>query len=66
MTYDEMEARIVRYGDLIPCKTAFIDAHTPGSNQKENFTIIGGGVILFAVLLQFYHLLISSKKRISN
>ena len=44
MTYDEMEARIVRYGDLIPCKTAFIDAHTPGSNQKENFTIIGGVV----------------------
>ncbi len=34
----------VRYGELIPCKTAFIDAHTPGSNQKENFTIIGGGV----------------------
>ena len=34
----------VRYGDLIPCKTAFIDAHTPGSDQKENFTIIGGGV----------------------
>ncbi|MBO6919473.1 MAG: cupin [Rhizobiaceae bacterium] len=39
-----MEQNIVRYGDLIPCKTAFIDAHTPGSNQKENFTIIGGGV----------------------
>ena len=35
---------IVRYGELKPCKTAFIDAHTPGSNQKENFTIIGGGV----------------------
>ncbi|SEN79500.1 cupin domain-containing protein [Palleronia pelagia] len=34
----------VRYGELIPCKTAFIDAHTPGSDQKENFTIIGGGV----------------------
>ena len=44
MTPTEMEARIVRYGDLRPCKTAFIDAHTPGSNQKENFTIIGGGV----------------------
>jgi mannose-6-phosphate isomerase-like protein (cupin superfamily) len=44
MTLEEMEARIVRYGDLRPCKTAFIDAHTPGSNQKENFTIIGGGV----------------------
>lgn len=44
MTPQEMEARIVRYGELIPCKTAFIDAHTPGSDQKENFTIIGGGV----------------------
>lgn len=50
MTAAEMESRpamddrIVRYGELIPCKTAFIDAHTPGSDQKENFTIIGGGV----------------------
>jgi mannose-6-phosphate isomerase-like protein (cupin superfamily) len=44
MTPDQMETRIVRYGDLRPCRTAFIDAHTPGSNQKENFTIIGAGV----------------------
>jgi quercetin dioxygenase-like cupin family protein len=44
MTPEQMETRIVRYGELRPCKTAFIDAHTPGSNQKENFTIIGGGV----------------------
>jgi quercetin dioxygenase-like cupin family protein len=44
MTPQEMEQRIVRYGELKPCKTAFIDAHTPGSDQKENFTIIGGGV----------------------
>lgn len=44
MTPKEMETRIVRYGDLQPCKTAFIDAHTPGSDQKENFTIIGAGV----------------------
>lgn len=44
MTPQDMQARIVRYGDLKPCKTAFIDAHTPGSDQKENFTIIGGGV----------------------
>lgn len=44
MTPSEMNARIVRYGELLPCKTAFIDAHTPGSDQKENFTIIGGGV----------------------
>jgi mannose-6-phosphate isomerase-like protein (cupin superfamily) len=44
MTPQQMDARIVRYGELRPCKTAFIDAHTPGSDQKENFTIIGGGV----------------------
>lgn len=44
MTPQEMAPRIVRYGELRPCKTAFIDAHTPGSDQKENFTIIGGGV----------------------
>ncbi|WP_162651511.1 cupin domain-containing protein [Lentilitoribacter sp. Alg239-R112] len=44
MTPQEMDQRIVRYGELKPCKTAFIDAHTPGSDQKENFTIIGGGV----------------------
>ncbi len=44
MSTDPMDGRIVRYGDLQPCKTAFIDAHTPGSDQKENFTIIGGGV----------------------
>ncbi|MBY6118433.1 cupin domain-containing protein [Mameliella alba] len=44
MTPQDMNARIVRYGELQPCKTAFIDAHTPGSDQKENFTIIGGGV----------------------
>ncbi len=36
--------QIVRHGELVPCKTAFIDAHTPGSDEKENFTIIGGGV----------------------
>lgn len=40
----DLNQRIVRYGELKPCKSAFIDAHTPGSDQKENFTIIGGGV----------------------
>ena len=43
MTLD-LTDRIVRYGELRPCKTAFIDAHTPGSDKKENFTIIGAGV----------------------
>ena len=44
MTGAEMDRRIVRYGDLVPCRTAFIDAHTPGSDQKENFAIVGAGV----------------------
>jgi quercetin dioxygenase-like cupin family protein len=44
MTPAETEPRIVRYGELVPCRTAFIDAHTPGSDRKENFTIIGRGV----------------------
>lgn len=44
MSGAELEKRIVRYGELVPCRTAFIDAHTPGSDRKENFTIIGGGV----------------------
>ena len=35
-----IQDRLVRFGELIPCKTAFIDAHTPGSNLKENFTIL--------------------------
>ena len=39
-----MEPKVVRYGELKPCRSAFIDAHTPGSAQKENFTIIGAGV----------------------
>jgi len=36
--------QLVRHGEFIPCKTAFIDTHTPGSDKKENFTIIGSGV----------------------
>ena len=44
MSSFDWNKNVVRYGDLIPCKTAFIDAHTPGSDQKENFTIIQPGV----------------------
>ncbi len=44
LTDAQMAARIVRYADLIPCYNAFIDTRTPGSEAKENFTIIGPGV----------------------
>ena len=43
-TSTAMEARVVRYADLRPCYNAFIDTRTPGSEAKENFTIIGPGV----------------------
>lgn len=36
--------RLVRYIELQPCTNAFIDARSPGSDKKENFTIIGPGV----------------------
>jgi mannose-6-phosphate isomerase-like protein (cupin superfamily) len=39
-----LQSRLVRYADLRPCRNAFIDSRTPGSEQKENFTIIGPGV----------------------
>ena len=39
-----ISSRIVRYADLVPCYNAFIDTRTPGSEAKENFTIIGPGV----------------------
>ncbi len=41
---DALNARLVRYADLRPCINAFIDARSPGSDKKENFTIIGPGV----------------------
>ncbi len=39
-----LSKRLVRYVDLKPCFNAFIDCRTPGSEAKENFTIIGPGV----------------------
>ncbi len=43
-TASDMAARLVRYADLRPCYNAFIDCRSPGSEAKENFTIIGPGV----------------------
>jgi quercetin dioxygenase-like cupin family protein len=40
----QLTERLVRYEDLQPCLTAFIDTRSPGSDKKENFTIIGPGV----------------------
>jgi mannose-6-phosphate isomerase-like protein (cupin superfamily) len=43
-TEREMRERLVRYDELVPCRNAFIDTRSPGSEAKENFTIIGPGV----------------------
>ena len=43
-TVNKTAERLVRYSELRPCTTAFIDTRTPGSAEKENFTIIGPGV----------------------
>jgi quercetin dioxygenase-like cupin family protein len=39
-----MSRRLVRYSELQPCFNAFVDTRNPGSEAKENFTIIGPGV----------------------
>lgn len=39
-----MEQRLVRYADLKGLRNAFIDTRSPGSDRKENFTIVGPGV----------------------
>ena len=44
LSSDVLAERLVRYAELRPCTTAFIDTRTPGSAEKENFTIIGPGV----------------------
>ena len=43
-TPSEMKKRLVRRSEMVPCKSAFIDAHTPGSHLKDNYSIIGPGV----------------------
>ncbi|PSW18429.1 cupin domain-containing protein [Photobacterium sanctipauli] len=40
----EINNQLVRYMELIPGTSAFIDARTPGSHLKDNFCIIGAGV----------------------
>ncbi|GAL35114.1 hypothetical protein JCM19240_3484 [Vibrio maritimus] len=41
---NKINNNLVRYMELIPGTSAFIDARTPGSDLKDNFCIIGAGV----------------------
>ncbi|MEH6550338.1 MAG: cupin domain-containing protein [Pseudomonadales bacterium] len=40
----DLNHNLVRYAELLPGKSAFIDARTPGSHLKENYCIVGEGV----------------------
>ncbi|MBC7432778.1 MAG: cupin domain-containing protein [Rubritepida sp.] len=39
-----LATRLIRHADLRPCRNAFVDSRSPGSAEKENFTLIGPGV----------------------
>jgi mannose-6-phosphate isomerase-like protein (cupin superfamily) len=41
---DELRRRTILRSDWVPCKAAFIDCRTPGSDQKDNYSFIGPGV----------------------
>lgn len=40
----ELSSRLIRFSDWVPCKAAFIDCKTPGSDQKDNYSFVGPGV----------------------
>lgn len=41
---DEVRRRLILRKDWVPCKAAFVDCKTPGSDQKDNYSFIGLGV----------------------
>ena len=44
LTEAQARERLIRRGDLVASKLAFIDCKIPGSHLKENYAIIGPGV----------------------
>ena len=41
---EEITRRTILRKDWVPCKAAFIDCRTPGSDRKDNYSFIGSGV----------------------
>ena len=41
---EELRRRTIARTDWVPCKAAFIDCRTPGSDLKDNYSFIGVGV----------------------
>jgi mannose-6-phosphate isomerase-like protein (cupin superfamily) len=44
VTAEEITRRTILRKDWVPCKAAFIDCRTPGSDRKDNYSFIGMGV----------------------
>ena len=44
VSVDEVTRRTILRKDWVPCKAAFIDCRTPGSDRKDNYSFIGMGV----------------------
>jgi quercetin dioxygenase-like cupin family protein len=40
----DAHARLIRRSDMVPCSLAFIDCKMPGSERKENYSLVGPGV----------------------
>ena len=40
----DASTRLIRRSDMVACKVAFIDCKMPGSETKENYSLIGPGV----------------------
>lgn len=40
----DAQPRLIRRSDMVACKLAFIDCKMPGSDLKENYSLIGAGV----------------------
>ena len=44
LTEADARKRLVKRSDMVACKVAFIDCKMPGSQDKENYSLIGSGV----------------------
>ena len=44
ITKEQMEKSTIKADDYVACANAFIDCRTPGSDKKENYSMIGPGV----------------------
>ena len=44
VTADAARQRHIKRSDMVACKVAFIDCKMPGSENKENYSLVGAGV----------------------